>query len=75
MTAQQSAPVDAQVDEYNYTTFSTSESRGKSSAFKTTARVGEHAHDFSLPTPEGESVRLSGFRGRKHVVLEFGSIT
>jgi hypothetical protein len=28
-----------------------------------------------LPTPEGEQVRLSAFRGRKHVLLEFGAIT
>jgi hypothetical protein len=51
------------------------EARGKSSSFKTIARVGEEAPDFSLPTPEGEYVRLSEFRGRKYVLLEFGSIT
>ena len=75
MTAQPSAPVIAEVGEYNYTTFTTSEARGKSSAFKTVARVGEDAPDFSLRTPEGERVRLSDFRGHKHVLLEFGSIT
>ena len=75
MTAQQSAPVESEVDTYNYTTFTTSEARGKSSAFKTIARVGDEAPDFSLPTPEGEHVRLSEFRGQKHVLLEFGYIT
>ena len=75
MTAQQSAPSLADLDDYNYTTFTTSEARGKSSTFKTIARVGEEAPDFSLPTPEGQHVRLSEFRGEKHVLLEFGSIT
>ena len=76
MTAQQSAPsLTDLLDDYNYTTFTTSEARGKSSAFKTIARVGEEAPDFSLPTPEGQHVRLSEFRGQKHVLLEFGSIT
>lgn len=75
MTAQQSAPVTAQVDDYNYTTFTSSEARGKSSAFRSIARVGEEAPEFSLPTPEGEFVRLSEFRGQKHILLEFGSIT
>jgi peroxiredoxin len=75
MTVQNSAPSDSQMDEYNYSTFTTSEARGKSSAFKTIARVGEEAPDFWLPTPEGDYVRLSDFRGRSHVLLEFGSIT
>ena len=75
MTTQEPAPVETQIDEYNYTTFTTAEARGKSGAFKTIARVGEEAPDFWLPTPEGEHARLSDFRGQKHVLLEFGSIT
>jgi peroxiredoxin len=75
VTAQQSAPVKEHVGEYNYATFTTSEARGKSGAFKTIARVGDEAPDFSLPTLEGEHVGLSDFRGQKHVLLEFGSIT
>lgn len=75
VTVQQSAPVTSEVDDYNYSSFISSEARGKSSAFKAIARVGEDAPDFSLPTPEGEYVRLSDFRGQKHVLLEFGSIT
>jgi hypothetical protein len=75
VTAQQSAPVRPQLDDYNYTTFTTSGARGKSSAFKTVARVGEEAPDFWLPTPEGEHVLLSQFRGQKQILLEFGSIT
>ncbi|MCH7571057.1 MAG: redoxin domain-containing protein [Deltaproteobacteria bacterium] len=38
-------------------------------------RAGEEAPDFELPTLDGERVRLSQFRGHKHVLLEFGSIT
>ena len=62
-------------DAYNYAAFSRSESAGKSNEFKTSLRAGEEAPDFELPTLEGERVRLSDFRGKKHVVLEFGSIT
>jgi peroxiredoxin len=47
----------------------------ESGAFNTVARVGEEAPDFSLPTPEGEHVLLSQFRGQKQILLEFGSIT
>ncbi|MDE3076958.1 MAG: redoxin domain-containing protein [Chloroflexota bacterium] len=61
--------------EYNYHTFVPSETRGKTNEFKLVAKVGELAPDFELPTIEGERVRLSSFRGQKHVVLEFGSIT
>jgi hypothetical protein len=75
VTAQHSEPVRPQLHDYNYTTFTTSEARGKSNAFKTVARVGEEAPDFSLPTPEGEHVLLSQFRGQKQILLEFGSIT
>ena len=63
------------VETYNYETFSRSESAGKSAEFKNSLRAGDEAPDFDLPTPEGDRVRLSGFRGSKHVLLEFGSIT
>ncbi len=73
--AVQQPPVTTQAEPYNYATFTTSEARGKSAAFRSIARVGEGAPDFSLPTPEGEHVRLSEFRGQEYVVLEFGAIT
>ena len=39
-------------------------------------KLGEHAPDFELTTLDGKStVRLSSFRGRKPVVLVFGSFT
>jgi peroxiredoxin len=62
-------------DAYNYESFSRSTSDGKSGDFKSALRAGDEAPDFELPTLEGERVRLSNFRGRKHVLLEFGSIT
>jgi peroxiredoxin len=63
------------VENYNYESFSRSESAGKSNEFKNTLRAGEEAPDFELPTLEGERVHLSSYRGKKHVLLEFGSIT
>ena len=60
---------------YNYQLFSRSESAGKSNEFKSSLRAGEDAPDLDLPTLEGERVRLAEFRGKKHVLLEFGSIT
>jgi cytochrome oxidase Cu insertion factor (SCO1/SenC/PrrC family) len=60
---------------YNYAAFSRSESAGKSNEFKNSLRAGEEAADFELPTPDGDRIRLSAFRGEKHVLLEFGSIT
>ena len=62
-------------DSYNYTSFSRSESSSKSNEFKNSLRAGEAAPDFELPTVDGERLRLSALRGRKHVLLEFGSIT
>ena len=67
--------MDPSVSAYNYETFSRSESSAKSGEFAGRLRAGEEAPDFSLPTLEGETVRLSGFKGSKHVLLEFGSIT
>ena len=68
-------PVTARADEYNYDTFSRSESAGRSSEFKERLRAGDEAPDFELPSLEGEGIRLSSFRGQRHVLLEFGSIT
>ena len=33
--------------------------------------VGEPAPDFTLPSTTGEPIRLSQFRGKQHVLLEF----
>jgi len=63
------------IDNYNYEAFSRSESAGKSNEFKNSLRAGEEAPDFELPNLDGDRVRLSALRGKKHVLLEFGSIT
>lgn len=63
------------IDAYNYESFTRSESAGKSGEFKSSLRAGEDAPDFELPTLDGDRVRLSAFRSKKHVLLEFGSIT
>ncbi len=75
MAVKQPALPAEQASEYNYRHFTRSEARGKSAEFMQRLRAGEGAPDFELPTPEGERVRLSRFRGHKHVLLEFGSIT
>lgn len=62
-------------DEYNYQSFSRSESAGRSGEFKERLRAGDEAPEFELRTLEGEAVRLSQYRGQRHVLLEFGSIT
>ncbi len=75
MAIEHAAPDSTVADEYNYLSFTRSEASGMGSAFKQTLRAGDEAPDFELPTPEGKRVRLSRFRGQKHVLLEFGSIT
>ena len=67
--------MDQSVSAYNYETFSRSESSARSGDFAQRLRAGEEAPDFNLQTPDGETVQLSGFKGSKHVLLEFGSIT
>ncbi len=63
------------IEEYNYKTFAPSEARGKTQEFTNILHAGQEAPDFELPTPDGDLTRLSQFRGEKHVLLEFGSIT
>jgi hypothetical protein len=63
------------VETYNYASFTRSESAGKSDEFKSSLRAGEEAPDFELATLLGERVRLSALRSKKHILLEFGSIT
>jgi hypothetical protein len=49
---------------------------GELGSFHDGPRVGEPAPDFTLKTFDGKrTVRLSGFRGHKAVVLVFGSFT
>ncbi len=67
--------IETVTDEYNYDAFKRSQSAGKSAIFKNQLRAGDEAPDFEISTIDGEKIRLSQFRGKKHVVLEFGSIT
>lgn len=43
--------------------------------YDSVAHVRSEAPDFSLLDLEGRQVNLRDFRGRKHVILEFGNIT
>ncbi len=43
--------------------------------FPGTLPPGAPAPDLTLHTVSGEKVSLSDYRGKKHVVLEFGSFT
>jgi len=65
----------SQTTEYNYKAFTRSETAGKAGEFKNDIRAGDEAPDFELPTIDGERIRLSKFRGKRHLLLEFGSIT
>lgn len=58
---------------YNYETFGQCEI--STPDFWSVAEVGSQAPDFSLTGLDGRTVTLSSFRGRQHVLLEFGSIT
>ena len=43
--------------------------------FRAVAKVGSKAPHFTLTSLEGKKVSLGDFIGRRHVLLEFGSIT
>jgi len=58
---------------YNYESFGHCEIGAPD--FWATARVGAKAPDFSLPDVDGNLVSLGSFAGKKHVLLEFGSLT
>jgi len=63
------------VTDYNYQTFDRSQSGGRAAEFTNRLRAGEEAPDFELATPDGELIKLSQYRDKKNVLLEFGSIT
>lgn len=58
---------------YNYDTFGQCEVSAPD--FWSVAKVGDQAPEFSLVDLDGGTVSLSSYRGRQHVLLEFGSIT
>ena len=58
---------------YNYESFGQCEVGAPD--FRAVAKVGSQAPDFCLSDVDGSQVSLSSFRNKKHVLLEFGSIT
>ncbi len=61
------------MDSYNRHSFG--QGGQEPSNFDMVAQVGHQAPDFTLTDLDGNAISLSEFRGRKHVVLEFGNIT
>jgi len=64
--------------EYNYESFKDFYTRNYGRLvreFRNRPRAGEPAPDFEAETLDGYVVRLSDFRGKRHVVMEFGCIT
>jgi peroxiredoxin len=43
--------------------------------FRSVAKVGTKAPGFMLSDLDGNRISLDDFKGKKHVLLEFGSIT
>lgn len=60
------------VAEYNYSRFHAGLMVER---FEGGPKPGEMAPDLSSSTLDGREVRLSDFLGRRHVVLQFGSVT
>jgi peroxiredoxin len=61
------------MDFYNYEGYGQCELGGPD--FKLVAKVGTKAPEFTLTSLDGETVSLKDFIGKKHILLEFGSIT
>jgi len=57
---------------YNYESFGQREADAPD--FWSVAAVGTRAPDFSLSDVDGNMISLASFAGKKHVLLEFGSI-
>ena len=60
-------------DHYNYDSFGQCDLAAPD--FRAVAKIGSQAPHFTLSRLDGEQVSLSDFIGKKHVLLEFGSIT
>jgi peroxiredoxin len=59
------------LSEYNYRRFR----RGSVVNFAEAPEPGEEAPDFELPSTGGQQFKLSDYKGKKNVVLTFGSAT
>ncbi|MBI2918268.1 MAG: redoxin domain-containing protein [Chloroflexi bacterium] len=60
-------------DTYNYPIFEHNDDPFR--RWRDLFRAGDQAPDFTGRTLDGEAVRLVDFRGKSHVLLEFGAIT
>ena len=60
-------------DNYNYRSFGQCD--GGAPEFRAVAKVGREAPGFTLTDLDGNAFSLASFRGNRHVLLEFGSIT
>jgi peroxiredoxin len=60
-------------DHYNYESFGQCDLTAPD--FRAVAKVGGKAPQFTLNNVDGEKISLADFVGKKHVLLEFGSIT
>jgi len=61
------------IDYYNHESFGQCDLRAPD--FWSVAKVGTPAPKFTLSSLDGAKVSLAHFIGKKHVLLEFGSIT
>ena len=61
------------MDPYNYDSFGQCEIGAPD--FRSVAKIGTEAPDFALTNLDGKKISLGDFKGKKHVILEFGSIT
>lgn len=61
------------MNDYNYDSFGQCDVGAPD--FWEIAKVGSQAPNFSLRDIDGNEVSLASFNGKKHVLLEFGSIT
>lgn len=61
------------MDSYNHHSYGQCDVEGPN--FHSVAQVGTKAPEFVLTDLEGRRVSLADFKGEKHVLLEFGSIT
>ena len=61
------------MDSYNYESFGQCDVGAPD--FRSVAPVGMKAPDFTLTDIDGKRVSLADFKGKRHVLLEFGSIT
>jgi hypothetical protein len=62
-----------QMDSYNHQSYGQCDVDAPD--FWSVARVGEKAPELTLTDLNGRKVSLADFKGDKHILLEFGSIT